>query len=69
VSEFGSLISHYCDFESSDVCGYQIDNLNLTSSVSWKRSKADGIPDKDNTYQTRNGYFMQYKVFNSRILK
>ena len=36
----------------------------MSNGTSWKRSKADSIPDKDNTYQTKQGYFMQYKVKN-----
>lgn len=59
ISEFGNLVTHYCDFESSD-CTY-------TNELSgkWTRAKPSSInddPNKDNTYQTKDGYYMQYKV-------
>ena len=60
VSEFGESVSHYCDFESNDLCSYRIEN----STAIWKRSKAGNSPDYDNTYQTKDGYFMQLKVMN-----
>ena len=63
VSEFGSLVAHYCDFEDAAVCGYQIDNATANNGR-WVRAKptATTVPSFDNTYQTVEGYFMRYEV-------
>jgi hypothetical protein len=65
VSEFGNLISHYCDFERDDNCNYVNDTAR---DGKWIRTKPRlsqfGFeePNKDNTYQTREGKFMLYSV-------
>jgi len=60
VSEFGDLVVHYCDFETND-CNYKNE-----LSGRFLRAKPLSInddPNKDNTYQTKDGIYMQYKVF------
>jgi hypothetical protein len=59
VSEFGNLVTHYCDFETS-TCNY----LNeLTGKFNRaKPASTNDDPNIDNTIQTLDGYYMQYKV-------
>ena len=58
VSQFGDTVGHYCDFEIG-VCGYTQNEL----SGKWNRIQptSSDEPTVDNTYQTRNGYYMAYK--------
>lgn len=66
VAELGDIVKHYCDFEF-DTCGYANDTF---GTQPWFRAKPAapllGIvfdsPAVDNTYQTRDGYYLQYKV-------
>ena len=66
LGELGDVVKHYCDFEF-DTCGYTNDTV---GTQKWYRMKPAppllGIitdsPAVDNTYQTRDGYYMQYRV-------
>ena len=59
-----SGINHYCDFET-DTCGYTNDD---TLTEKWVRYSPGSnliqlnAPAVDNTYQTKQGNYMQFKV-------
>ena len=61
-------INHYCDFEI-DTCGYINDN---TATEKWNRYSPGSAliqlnaPLVDNTYQTKLGNYMQYRVTEKR---
>ena len=66
VSQFGDLVTHYCDFET-DTCDYTIEPAD--ADVKWQRSLPQQVfpglyesPWTDNTLQTTNGYFMRLTV-------
>ena len=69
VSEFGSLVAHYCDFEDASICGYKIDTV-ATNVAKWSRVKptTTSVPNFDNTYQTVDGYFMGFDVIKLKNL-
>jgi len=66
VSEFGSLVNHYCDFEAN-VCNY-LNELSGKFDRAKPVSKNDD-PNKDNTLQTIGGYYMKYQVNISSIFR
>ena len=65
VSEFGNTVTSYCDFETN-ACNY------VTASNStwykWERKQPERVggfleqPNKDNTMQTKDGYYMRLRV-------
>lgn len=66
VSEFGDLVTHYCDFET-DECGYTISQA--SEGTTWKRAQPElllpGVydsPPYDNSLQTQDGYYMKLTV-------
>jgi hypothetical protein len=58
VSELGSLVTNYCDFET-DSCNYAINSTE--DEFVWRLSKASYL-EKDNTFQTNQGHFMKLQV-------
>lgn len=64
ISEFGNLVTHYCDFET-DICGYNVTGTANNNYDKWVRAKPiyffgqPDTPPTDNTLQTKEGYYMQ----------
>lgn len=64
TSEYGLAVTHYCDFEDPNLCGYKNDE---SGGGSWKWLSARNqsfinVPPYDHTYETPNGYFMSFQA-------
>jgi hypothetical protein len=65
ISELGSSVTTYCDFQT-DTCGFQTTSTSL-ASFKWERARPEVLsfleqPSKDNTLQTKDGYYMRLRV-------
>lgn len=68
ISDFGDLVTHYCDFET-DTCQYEIEPKDDNEST-WTRVQPQSAipgfnepPFTDHTLLTSDGYYMKLRVY------